>query len=1234
MIPSETAGLGSGTEHPRDHRTGVYTLLFSDVAGSTHIKAQLGDQRGVALIQWHHAVLRRLLAPFSDAEEINTAGDSFLIVFTTPSDALRFALQLQIELVRFNQDQQVPVQDRLGLHMGEVVIKEKDGRREVHGMQVDTCARVMSMAQPGQILMTRPVFDNGRQSLKGEDIGGRGGLEWLNHGRFELKGVEGEVEICEVRPTGVATQPPPTTSEKARRVESVEGEAVLGWRPATDSTVPNTHWCLEQKLGEGGFGEVWLAVHPTLKQRRVFKFCFRADRVRALKREVTLFRLLQERIGEHPNVVRLYEVFFDHPPYYLEEEYLHGRDLRNWCDAQGGVAAVPLETRLELVAQAATGLQAAHDAGVIHRDVKPGNILVSNAKPDGHQPPGVLPVPSAKLTDFGIGQVISEELLKQVTATGFTQTMVGPASSSHSGTQLYMAPELLAGKPASTRSDIYSLGVVLYQLIVGDFGRPVTTDWAMEIDDPLLQEDLQHCFAGNPEERFAGAAQLAKSLRALPQRRAESIRRQTEVLERERLQHQAQQRRRLMVLGGAVTTGLLFVAIALGYGMRKAEQQRQIAESARQLQRRYAYAADMKAAQVALQQNNRGMTIQLLNRYLPKSGEEDLRGLEWRYLWHESKGDELFTFSHPAMVKSAGLSPNDRYLATVAMDCKVRVWDLVAKTKVRELHASAEFGFRSVSYSPDGKWLAFPGPRGLEIRETSGWGLVTNFGFPCKLVCFGSERPRLAAIGENAMSWNPQDGSLCTLSNIWADFGNLVCTADGTRVAFWPQGRDYQGQIQIWDVAKGSLKALGQPERVVSLAISKDSKWLAAGNRGGEVLLWDLATSELRLQFRAHRGLVYALAFSPDSQLLATGGNDQMIRIWQCGTSNNILTLHGHTKEIWSLAFSSDGTQLVSSSEDGTAKIWSPRPVFPKSYPLPAPENCWLVQYAPGQNALVFWDWKSKSTLFQSLPDGELKPGLNWTKQLQDPSRQLHIFRGPQPVVASFSTNEVRVFDLFTQAEVKSCRLKLPVHSVLALSPDRRWLLGADSKQYVLHDLENSQSAWTFTPGWNYEATFSSDSRWLACAGPGPEIPIIIWDLLAGREYRRFARGHTVGVGYLAFSPDAKLLASGSWDGDILLWSLATGKPVHPPLRGHQSGAGPLWFSLDCKSLISGGDDFSTRVWSVATGQEMLLFEETERSPLQGELQGGKYLLLQQREGPLRVTPLPSLTEIDQDAGS
>jgi len=189
-------------------------LLFTDLVGSTILKQELGDHEAVALIQRHHALVRGILARFREGEEIGTAGDSFFIVFAKPSDAVRFSLMLQSGLRSMSKGTLKPLLDRIGVHIGEVVIEERPDSpkpRDMYGLQVDISARVMSLGEGDEILLTRSAFDNARQVLKGQDIEGVGELSWLNHGPYVLKGVEEPLEICEVGEVGEAALKPPAT---------------------------------------------------------------------------------------------------------------------------------------------------------------------------------------------------------------------------------------------------------------------------------------------------------------------------------------------------------------------------------------------------------------------------------------------------------------------------------------------------------------------------------------------------------------------------------------------------------------------------------------------------------------------------------------------------------------------------------------------------------------------------------------------------------------------------------------------------------------------------------------------------------------------------------------------------------------------------------------------------------------------------------------------------------------
>jgi class 3 adenylate cyclase len=177
------------------------TLLFTDIIGSTQLKQTLGDARAVTLIQRHHSALRILLGQFPEGEEIDTAGDSFFIVFAKPSDAVKFSLQVQAKLRALARETGATVFDRIGIHVGEVFTDDAPSgarSRDLFGLQVDTSARIMSLGGAHQILASRFAFDSARQVLKGEDIAGIGPLSWLNHGTYSLKGVDEPIEICEV----------------------------------------------------------------------------------------------------------------------------------------------------------------------------------------------------------------------------------------------------------------------------------------------------------------------------------------------------------------------------------------------------------------------------------------------------------------------------------------------------------------------------------------------------------------------------------------------------------------------------------------------------------------------------------------------------------------------------------------------------------------------------------------------------------------------------------------------------------------------------------------------------------------------------------------------------------------------------------------------------------------------------------------------------------------------------
>lgn len=276
---------------------------------------------------------------------------------------------------------------------------------------------------------------------------------------------------------------------------------------AAGQPVPGrSHFTLKEQLSGTRGSEVWLARHDKTGELRVYKFSPDGARLASLKREATLARVLRESLGERDDIARVIDWNFETPPFFLECAY-GGENLLAWSQGEGRLAAMTQAERLELALQAIDVVAAAHEAGVLHKDLKPANFLVAPRRAGGWQ---------VRITDFGAGGLVELGRLEDLGITPMGMTIEeGGSGSSSLGTPLYIAPEIMAGQAPSARCDVYALGVMLYQILAGDMKKPLATGWEADIADPLLREDIAEATQGDPLRRIASAGELAGRLRAL-----------------------------------------------------------------------------------------------------------------------------------------------------------------------------------------------------------------------------------------------------------------------------------------------------------------------------------------------------------------------------------------------------------------------------------------------------------------------------------------------------------------------------------------------------------------------------------------------------------------------------------------------------------------------------------------------------------------------------------------------
>jgi WD40 repeat protein/tRNA A-37 threonylcarbamoyl transferase component Bud32 len=989
------------------------------------------------------------------------------------------------------------------------------------------------------------------------------------------------------------------------------------------------------EVGRGGMGVVYKARHRGLHRLVALKMVLAGEFASPAQEQ--RFRLEAELAArvQHPNIVQIHEIgsYQGHP--FLAMEWVEGGSLANRLDGQSwrpGEAASLLETL-------ARAIHVAHSEGVIHRDLKPANILLqtggggrktdqgessqteSTADHTSHLHP--------KITDFGLARPIEG---------GVTLTQSGLLV----GTPGYMAPEQAGGSErralVGPATDIYALGVVLYQLLTGQL--PFQGDSTLEVlravtsDEPVrprrlqprLPRDLEavtlRCLEKEPARRYPSALALAEDLQRFRAGKPVAAR---PVGQGARLARACRRRPVVALLLGLLTVSLFGGLAGVTWKWQEANAQRDLANAERSEALFHAYRARLSAAVAAVQNHDVTDAARHLDA-APKA----LRGWEWRHL--RSRLDDSIAVI-PISSSKTVLSPGQQGFRVLS----------IAEESVRLLDAQGH-AERTVPFphEKESVWVAAEALDGL-VTLDRGRGTIARLRDPTGTVrgdvqvpadrsmdgvVFSPDRKRLAiawrSAGRHPMGvydFSGKEQALMTEAHR-AEVWSLVFSPDGTRLA----SASDDGTARLWDAAtgrpiSGPLRHPGN-SRVLSAAFRRDGARIVTAAGDGTVCQWDAWTgAAVEPPYERHAGDVWTAVYSPDGEWVASAGSDRSIRLWRATGRQDALVLHGHTGKVTQLAFTTDGRRLGSVSDDGTARIWEADTraglpvlrghttyVYPVAY---SPDGQWIASGSWDGTARL-WDARTgggcavlrhpgvvrtlafspDSSWLVSGGDGDDRLRL-WdvaTGMLQkvieaSGSRILSIAVSPDgTLIAAVDWNgDLSVWDVATGQQVARVRLGgFAQTKGLAFSPDGRLLASTTPEfQVYLWDVRTHRPTTPLTghTGEVFCVTFSRDGSRLASASL--DRTIRVWNVEKG-DCQVILRGHTDDVFAAAFHPDGRRLASAGRDGAIWLWDLARGEEV-ARLPGHTSYVWSLAFSPDGATLASGSGDATVRLWDTAS---------------------------------------------------